>query len=151
MNAEHAPSARRKAGHFCLIAAPHLDGREIQTVERFSKNEALESVATRIFVVRLGSMRLLHARHALDIKALLETNPRPTREDIVEALSGNLCRCTGYIQLLEAVEAAAKKNSGHRSESESQIRIFSTRISYKRLQFLEAHGDQTSLLAGGTI
>ncbi len=51
----------------------------------------------------------------MSAKALLEENPRPAREDIVEALSGNLCRCTGYVQILEAVEAAAEKASNHRS------------------------------------
>jgi carbon-monoxide dehydrogenase small subunit len=43
----------------------------------------------------------------LSAKALLDRNPTPTRQEIVEALSGNLCRCTGYIQILEAVERAA--------------------------------------------
>jgi len=41
-------------------------------------------------------------------KALLDAHPNPTRDQIVEALSGNLCRCTGYLQIIEAVEAAAK-------------------------------------------
>ncbi|MBV9543447.1 MAG: (2Fe-2S)-binding protein, partial [Chloroflexi bacterium] len=42
-------------------------------------------------------------------KALLDSNPRPSREDIVEALGGNLCRCTGYVKIFEAVEMAAER------------------------------------------
>jgi carbon-monoxide dehydrogenase small subunit len=45
-------------------------------------------------------------------KALLDRNPRPTRDQIREALSGNLCRCTGYLQIFEAVEAAVLKLAG---------------------------------------
>jgi carbon-monoxide dehydrogenase small subunit len=45
----------------------------------------------------------------LTAKALLNENPRPTRDEIRQALSGNLCRCTGYTKILEAVELAAKE------------------------------------------
>lgn len=100
----------------CLIAAPQLDGRKIQTVEGFSKSEAQEPLQQAF--LSCGSVQCGYCMPGMlmSSKALLETNPRPTREDIVEALSGNLCRCTGYTQILEAVEAAAKKNPGHRSE-----------------------------------
>jgi carbon-monoxide dehydrogenase small subunit len=46
-------------------------------------------------------------------KALLNQTPNPTREDVVEALSGNICRCTGYEPIIEAVLNAARKNSQH--------------------------------------
>jgi aerobic-type carbon monoxide dehydrogenase small subunit (CoxS/CutS family) len=100
----------------CLIAAPQLDGREIQTVEGFSKSEPLGPLQQEF--LSCGSVQCGYCMPGMlmSSKALLETNPRPTREDIVEALSGNLCRCTGYMQILEAVEAAANKNSGNRSE-----------------------------------
>jgi carbon-monoxide dehydrogenase small subunit len=44
----------------------------------------------------------------MSAKALLEKNPKPTREEIKEAISGNLCRCTGYQQIIEAIEAVGK-------------------------------------------
>jgi carbon-monoxide dehydrogenase small subunit len=48
----------------------------------------------------------------LTAKALLDSNPHPSRDEIREALSGNLCRCTGYTKILEAVELAAKNQEG---------------------------------------
>jgi aerobic carbon-monoxide dehydrogenase small subunit len=48
----------------------------------------------------------------LTAKALLDENPRPTRGEIRQALSGNLCRCTGYTKILQAVERAAKETAG---------------------------------------
>jgi carbon-monoxide dehydrogenase small subunit len=47
-------------------------------------------------------------------KAILEQNPNPTEEEIKEGLSGNLCRCTGYINIIKAVKAAAQEMSGRR-------------------------------------
>ena len=49
-------------------------------------------------------------------KALLENTPRPSRDEIKEALAGNLCRCTGYIKILEAVELAAARMAGEQAE-----------------------------------
>jgi carbon-monoxide dehydrogenase small subunit len=45
-------------------------------------------------------------------KALLDRNPHPTREEIVEALAGNLCRCTGYLPIIRAIQEAARMNGG---------------------------------------
>jgi aerobic-type carbon monoxide dehydrogenase small subunit (CoxS/CutS family) len=52
----------------------------------------------------------------LTAKALLENTPRPSRDEIKEALAGNLCRCTGYIKILEAVELAAARMAGEQAE-----------------------------------
>jgi carbon-monoxide dehydrogenase small subunit len=50
--------------------------------------------------------------------ALLDRNPAPTREEIVDALSGNLCRCTGYEPIIRAVDAAARMMAGRQKESQ---------------------------------
>jgi carbon-monoxide dehydrogenase small subunit len=58
-------------------------------------------------------------------QALLDKNQRPTREEIAEALSGNLCRCTGYLQIFEAVEAAARElaaTAGREAPAGSSVR-----------------------------
>jgi aerobic-type carbon monoxide dehydrogenase small subunit (CoxS/CutS family) len=100
----------------CLMFAPQLDGREVQTVEGLSAGEDPHPLQ-EAFLSR-GSVQCGYCTPGMlmSAKALLEANPRPTREDIVEGLSGNLCRCTGYVQILEAVEAAVENASNHRSE-----------------------------------
>jgi len=50
----------------------------------------------------------------MSAKALLDSNPAPSEEDIRDALQGNLCRCTGYVQIIEAVKEAARKLKGKR-------------------------------------
>jgi len=54
-------------------------------------------------------MRLLHARDAHDGEGVLDTTARPTRAEIASAISGNLCRCTGYTAIYEAIEKAAQR------------------------------------------
>jgi carbon-monoxide dehydrogenase small subunit len=100
----------------CLMFAPQLDGREVQTVEGLGAGEDLHPLQETF--LSCGSVQCGYCTPGMLVsaKALLEANPKPDREDIVEALSGNLCRCTGYVQILEAVEAAAEKASNDRSE-----------------------------------
>jgi len=57
-------------------------------------------------------MRLLHSGHVLTGQALLKRNPSPSRADIVDAISGNICRCTGYGQIIEAIELSAERLRG---------------------------------------
>lgn len=100
----------------CLMFAPQLDGREVQTVEGLGTDETLHPLQETF--LSCGSVQCGYCTPGMlmSAKALLEANPGPTRQDIVEALSGNLCRCTGYVQILEAVEAAVEKAPNHRSD-----------------------------------
>ena len=92
----------------CLALPIELQGREILTVEGLAQRgqpHPLQSAFAELGAAQCGYCTpgfLLTAKH------LLDTNPNPTRERIAEALSGNLCRCTGYLQIFEAVEAAAR-------------------------------------------
>ncbi len=88
----------------CLVLALDCDGVEVTTVE------GLQTPLQETFAER-GAAQCGYCTPGMLItaKALLDENPNPTREEIAAALSGNLCRCTGYIQILEAVEAAARK------------------------------------------
>ena len=59
-------------------------------------------------------MRVLHARFMVTVKALLDRNPEPSEEEIKHALSGNLCRCTGYTQMYQAIKAAIQAEQKNR-------------------------------------
>ncbi len=90
----------------CLVLAATIDGSEITTVEGVGKGEisALQQAFLDYGAVQCG---FCTPGMLLSAKALLDKNPHPTREEIKTAISGNLCRCTGYKKIVDSVEAAA--------------------------------------------
>ncbi len=96
----------------CLALAAECDGRAIETVEGLQDGNELHPLQ-RCFA-DLGAAQCGYCTPGILMaaKALLRTNPNPTRDDTAEALSGNLCRCTGYQKILEAVEWAAAIQRG---------------------------------------
>jgi carbon-monoxide dehydrogenase small subunit len=103
----------------CLVLAVESDARRIETVEGLAANGRLHPLQESF--ADLGAAQCGYCTPAMlmTAKALLDREPRPSRERIREALSGNLCRCTGYLQIIEAVEAAATKGDS-RSSHEGQ-------------------------------
>ncbi|MGW3993741.1 (2Fe-2S)-binding protein [Amycolatopsis sp. NPDC004772] len=94
----------------CLVAAGQAEGREVVTVEGLADGEALDPVQ-EAFVER-GAVQCGFCTPGLLVAAhdLIERNPEPSDVEIREALAGNLCRCTGYEKILDAVrDAAARK------------------------------------------
>ena len=91
----------------CLALAIDYDGRAVTTIEGLASDGHLHPVQDAC--AELGGAQCGYCTPGILItaKALLDRDPQPTRERIREALSGNLCRCTGYLQIFEAVEAAA--------------------------------------------
>ncbi len=92
----------------CLLFAIQVDGKEILTVEGMAKNSDLHAIQ-EAFVEKYGLQcgyctpgMILAAHH------LLSHNPDPTDDEIRKGLSGNLCMCTGYMQIVEAVKEAAR-------------------------------------------
>jgi carbon-monoxide dehydrogenase small subunit len=92
----------------CLMLAPQLDGRDVQTVEGLASGEALHPLQEAFITHGAVQCGFCTPGVLMSAKALLDQNSSPTREEIVEALAGNLCRCTGYVQIVEAVDQAAK-------------------------------------------
>lgn len=92
----------------CLMPAPKLDGRKVETVEGLRQGEALHPLQEAFLSKGAVQCGYCTPGMLMSAKALLDRNPNPERNELVEALSGNLCRCTGYVQILEAVEEAAK-------------------------------------------
>jgi len=96
-----------KAVNSCLVPALSLEGRDVVTVEGLSENGALHPLQDAF--ARHGAVQcgFCTPGFLMSAKALLDENPRPDREEIRTAIAGNLCRCTGYEQIIAAIEDAA--------------------------------------------
>jgi aerobic carbon-monoxide dehydrogenase small subunit len=92
----------------CLMPAPKLDGRKVETVEGLRQGEALHPLQEAFLSKGAVQCGYCTPGMLMSAKALLDRNPNPERNELVQALSGNLCRCTGYVQILEAAEEAAE-------------------------------------------
>ena len=104
----------------CLVLALECGGRNVLTVEGLSGDGRLHPLQDAF--ADLGAAQCGYCTPGILVtaKALLDANPHPSRDQIRDALSGNLCRCTGYLQIFEAVEAAMVKvaeSKGHRESS----------------------------------
>ncbi|MBT3257204.1 MAG: (2Fe-2S)-binding protein [Deltaproteobacteria bacterium] len=96
----------------CLMAAPQLDGRVVITVEGLSSEESLHPLQ-EAFLDRHGvQCGFCTPGLLMSAQALIQGNPRPTHQQVVESISGNLCRCTGYQQIVGAIEDGTKKTGG---------------------------------------
>ena len=91
----------------CLVLAMQANGRTITTVEGLETKEGMHPIQ-KAFVEK-GAIQcgFCTSGMILSAKVLLDRNPAPTEEEIRKALSGNLCRCTGYQKIVEAVQSAA--------------------------------------------
>jgi carbon-monoxide dehydrogenase small subunit len=98
-----------KAVNACLVIAPQADGKEILTVEGLAKDGKLHPLQQAFLEHFAFQCGFCTPGMLLAAKALLDRNANPSREQIREGLAGVLCRCTGYVQIFEAVEAAAKE------------------------------------------
>lgn len=100
----------------CLMLGLDAEGREVTTIEGMADGARLHPLQDTFADLGAAQCGYCTPGFLLVAKELLEQNPRPTREEIKEALSGNLCRCTGYIKIYEAVELAAARMRGEEAE-----------------------------------
>ena len=92
----------------CLTLAAGCEGKKIETVESLASNGRMSRLQ-RAFHEKLGTQcGYCTPGMIMAAEGLLRRNPSPTEADIREALSGNLCRCTGYVKIIESVQAAAR-------------------------------------------
>jgi carbon-monoxide dehydrogenase small subunit len=102
-----------KAVKSCLVLVPQAQGREIMTIEGLSGEggelHPLQEAFIEHFAVQCGYCT---PGMILSAKALLDEKPEATEEDVREGLHGNLCRCTGYVKIVDAVLAAKEKILG---------------------------------------
>ncbi len=92
----------------CLHFAVQADGREVTTVEGLATNGELSPVQEAFVKHYAFQCGYCTPGMVMTSHALLQTNPNPSEEEIRKALAGNLCMCTGYVQIVEAVKDAAK-------------------------------------------
>ncbi len=94
----------------CLILAPELDGTEVWTTEGLSSENELDPIQKAFVDVGAIQCGFCTPGMVMSAKALLTKNPKPTDEEIKKGMEGNLCRCTGYFKIIEAVKKAADEN-----------------------------------------
>jgi carbon-monoxide dehydrogenase small subunit len=92
----------------CLELAVQCEGRDIQTIEGVARGTELHPLQAAFADLGGSQCGYCTSGMVMTAKALLDKDPAPSRERIKEALSGNLCRCTGYQQIWESVEQAAR-------------------------------------------
>ena len=99
----------RRSVAACLVLALQAEGADVLTIEGLATNGVLHPVQEAF--VRHGGLQcgFCTAGMVMQAKALLDENPSPTEEQVRHALEGNLCRCTGYQKIVEAILAAARE------------------------------------------
>ena len=105
----------------CLILAAQADGAEVLTIEGLNGPDGELHPIQKAFM-ETGAVQCGYCTPGMVMtaKAFLDANPRPTREEIRTAISGNLCRCTGYSKIVSAIELAAIRNASRRIEDDSR-------------------------------
>jgi carbon-monoxide dehydrogenase small subunit len=98
-----------KAVNACMILAPKMDGATITTIEGLGDGEHMHPLQKAFIEHGAVQCGFCTPGMILSAKALLDENSHPTRLEIREGISGNLCRCTGYHQIVDAIESVAEQ------------------------------------------
>lgn len=93
----------------CMVLAPEADGAILQTVEGLTHDEQLDPLQEAFIEAGATQCGFCTPGILVNARALLDRNPDPTETEIREALVGNLCRCTGYIRIIQAIQTAARR------------------------------------------
>ena len=96
----------------CLLLAAKADGKEILTIEGLQKGLKLHPLQEAFVTEAAIQCGFCTPGMLMSSRALIDKNPNPTREEIKDAISGHLCRCTGYNQIIEAIETVGKNVKG---------------------------------------
>ena len=99
-----------KAVNSCLVLAIQADGSKIRTIEGISENGELHPLQKAFLEHDAVHCGFCTPGMVLSAISLLEQNPEPTEYEIREAIAGNLCRCTGYQQIVDALQSVVKNN-----------------------------------------
>jgi carbon-monoxide dehydrogenase small subunit len=98
----------------CLLPVEDVEGQEVTTLEGITPAEGLNPLQEAFFEKYAIQCGYCTPGMIMVATALLAHNPNPTREQVIEAISGNFCRCTGYTPIIEAIQAAAQRTNGRK-------------------------------------
>ena len=98
----------------CLVKAVKLEGRTIETIEGLAEGGRLHPIQQAFVDAGAVQCGFCIPGMIMSAKALLDRNPRPTEEEVRKAIDPNLCRCTGYDNIVKAILLAAKRMGGNR-------------------------------------
>lgn len=101
-----------KAVHSCLTLVGQIEGCELLTIEGLEQNGELDAIQKAFIKKSAIQCGFCTSGMVMSAKALLMVNPKPTDEEIKRAISGNICRCSGYREIKEAIRAAADGEEG---------------------------------------
>jgi carbon-monoxide dehydrogenase small subunit len=96
----------------CLVLAVEADGAQVRTIEGEIRDGELSALQRAFIEHGATQCGFCTPGMIMSARELLERNPEPSRQQIVEAIAGNLCRCTGYEPIVDAVESVAREKSG---------------------------------------
>ena len=102
----------------CLVFAAQCDGHEVTTIEGLRRNGALDRIQNAFVDAGAVQCGFCTPGMIMSAAALLSFNPEPSRDEIEEAISGNLCRCTGYVKIVDAVQLASARTASDRVGSD---------------------------------
>ncbi len=97
----------------CLLPAEEIEGQVVMTLEGLTENGNLNPIQEAFFEKFAIQCGFCTPGMIMVTKALLDENPQPTRAEIVEAITGNYCRCTGYEPIIQAVADASRRINGN--------------------------------------
>jgi carbon-monoxide dehydrogenase small subunit len=100
----------------CLVFAAQCDGREVTTIEGLSRDGELDRIQNAFADAGAVQCGFCTPGMIMSAAALLASNPAPSRDEVEEAISGNLCRCTGYVKIVDAVQMAASEPSREKQQ-----------------------------------
>ncbi len=100
-----------KAVNACLVLAMKADGCNLLTIEGMANGNKLDPIQAAFLEKGAVQCGFCTPGMVLSTKALLDKNPKPTKIEIKAGIAGNLCRCTGYTKIIEAIQTASQKMS----------------------------------------
>ena len=101
-----------KAVNSCLVLAVDVDGRKVTTIEGLAQGTDLHPLQKAFLEKGAVQCGFCTPGMILTAKSLLDQNPCPSEEEIRYAIAGNLCRCTGYVKIVDAIQAVAQMQKG---------------------------------------